>query len=49
MAAIGTGTAICALGVAILLLRPLRGRLRRRLLSSGRLRRDASGPANVRH
>jgi hypothetical protein len=47
--AIGTGTAICALGIAILLLRPLRGRLRRRLLSSGRLRRDASGPANVRH
>jgi hypothetical protein len=47
--AVGIGTAISALGVVILMLRPLRGRLRRRLLSSGRLRRDASGPANVRH
>ena len=47
--AVGTGTAICALGVVILVLRPLGGRLRRRLLSSGRLRRGASGPANVRH
>jgi len=47
--AVGTGTAICALGVVILVLRPMSGRLRRRLPSSGRLRRDASGPANVRH
>jgi hypothetical protein len=47
--AVGTGTAISALGVVILVLRPLGGRLRRRLISSGRLRRGVSGPANLHH
>jgi len=47
--AVGIGTAICALGVIILVLRPLGGRLRRRLISSGRLRRSVSGPANLHH